>query len=523
MKSSFGFGGRQVVAARWLVAVEVALLVVLASGCAALDQDAPKVPSYAIASGAGTKLGVAFGGERGAHPGQSGFDVLATGANALLARAALADAAEQTLDLQYYSVTQDPSTELLLERVVSAAQRGVRVRILLDDIERSTRAFAERALAAEPSIQVRLFHPFLNRPWFGVGRVLEFLVDSERLNRRMHNKLWVADNAMAIFGSRNLGDAYFDDGGAGNFSDVDLLAIGPVVPDLSRGFDEYWNSASTFPISPGSAGVPEIAQRRGTGSAACSATLCRSLSDNPYLRGLENGTLSLAWGRATVAYDRPDGIKQVIGYGIQHGMSDGLGPGSTESELLFISPYFIPSREGLRHLGDMRRRGVRVALLTNSLASTDAPAAHGGYARYRADLLDDGVELYELRPEPGELHQAPHLWPRASASSLHAKVIVVDRARSVVGSLNQDPRSRLYNTESWVSIDSKELAAALARLFDEGTQAHHSFRLRMRGDALEWVTEENGREARYDSEPLASRWKRFMSSVPSVLVPEDLL
>ena len=500
-------------------------LFMLLSGCASLGDVAPRTPSYAMKASSGTVLGQSVAMQQSKHPGQSGFDVLATGQDALLARIALADAAEHTLDLQYYSVAEDSTTDLLLERIVSAAKRGVRVRMLLDDIEVSTRAFALRALAAEPGIQVRIFHPFFTPRWLGAGRLLEFLVDGQRLNRRMHNKLWVADNVMAIFGSRNLGDAYFDANGTGNFSDLDLIAAGPVVVALSDGFDEYWNSKSAIPLV--AAASEQAVEKEFDGCAAatlCSTSACCGASANAYLRRLKAAEISLMWGAADVAHDKPDAPKVVPAYGIHHGMIDeAVGEKTTESELLFISPYFIPSRDGLDHLGDMRRRGVRIAVLTNSLASTDSPAAHAGYARHRTALLALGVELFELRPEPGGTHPKLHLWGRASASSLHAKVIVIDRVRVIIGSMNQDPRSRLYNTESWVSIDSPELAPKIASLFEESTQAHHSFSLQMRSDGVEWITEEQGKEVRYKSDPLASRWRRFLNGVTSVLVPEDLL
>ena len=397
--------------------------------------------------------------------------------------------------------------------------------MLLDDIEVSTRAFALRALAAEPGIQVRIFHPFFNRRWLGVGRLLEFLVDGERLNRRMHNKLWVADNVLAIFGSRNLGDAYFDANGTGNFSDLDLMAAGPVVTALSDGFDEYWNSESAIPLV--AAAADQAFEKELDGCAAttlCSPNACCGSGANAYLHQIKAAERSLIWGAADVAYDKPDAPKVAPAYGIRHGMIDGtVGETTTASELLFISPYLIPSRDGLEHLGDMRRRGARIAVLTNSLASTDAPAAHAGYARHRTALLARGVELFELRPEPGGTHPKLHSWGRASGSSLHAKVIVIDRVRVIIGSMNQDPRSRLYNTETWVSIDSPKLAAKLANLFEESTQAHHSFSLQMRGDGVEWITEEQGKEVRFKSDPLASSWLRFLSGVTSVLVPEDLL
>lgn len=509
---------------RCLIGLAMLATMLLQLGCASLDEVMPRTASYAFKDGSRTMLGQSIAAQQSEHPGLSGFDLLVTGGDALDARIALADTAEHTLDMQYYSVAQDATTDLLLERIVSAARRGVRVRMLLDDIEVSTRAFALRALAVEPGIQVRIFHPFFNRRWIGAGRLLEFLVDGERLNRRMHNKLWVADNVLAIFGSRNLGDAYFDANGTGNFSDLDLIAAGPVVNAMSDGFDEYWNSKSAIPLAAASEQGLEEELDGCKGTTLCSTNACCGAGANAYERWSKAAEISLMWGAAVVNYDKPDASKVPPAYGIHHGMIDkAVGETTTESELLFISPYFIPSRNGLEHLGDMWRRGVRIAVLTNSLASTDAPAAHAGYARHRTALLALGVELFELRPEPGGTHPKLHLWGRASASSLHAKVIVIDRIRVVIGSMNQDPRSRLYNTESWVSIDSSELATRIANLFEESTQAHHSFSLQMRASEVEWITEEQGKRARYESDPLASRWQRFLNGVTSVLVPEDLL
>lgn len=175
-----------------------------------------------------------------------------------------------------------------------------------------------------------------------------------------------------------------------------------------------------------------------------------------------------------------------------------------------MTPYFIPSADGLLHLTEMRSRGVRVAVLTNSLASTDSPAAHAGYARHRQALLRDGVELFEMRPQPGAAHRISHRWGSASRDSLHAKIIVQDRTRAIVGSLNQDPRSRLHNTEAWIAIDSARLATELAALFDEGVDAHHSFRAHLSSSgsetSLKWHTEEKGSAVVYDIEPMVSWW-----------------
>jgi putative cardiolipin synthase len=404
---------------------------------------------------------------------------------------------------------------------------------LLDDIHAPTRLFARRASAAHPGIQVRLFNPFS----FGtssLARLVEFIFDGERLNRRMHNKLWVTDNAAAVVGSRNLGDEYFDARESANFSDVDLLAAGPIVKELSRAFDAYWNSTAAVPMEA-FAEAPDAAEgvlvRQGllAHTAAChSLPPCHWLAEDDLLRDLRSGNVPLSWARAQLNYDRPDQDKVGVTSGIEHGSIDDHPGGSrTRAELLIASPYFIPSEEGRRHLGEMRQRGVRVAVLTNSLASTDSPAAHAGYARYRAALLQKGVELYEVRPGSDVRHRLLHRWWRASPSSLHAKIIVQDRARAIVGSLNQDPRSRLHNTEAWIVLESPELAADLAALFEEGTDLRHAFKVEQiktgSMEALTWSTEDAGKTVRYDVEPMSSLWLRLWRAVLGALIPEHQL
>jgi len=511
----------------------VLALLLMVSGCANVRHDVPRVPSHAITEGDRTTVGRVFAAQAARHPGLSGFQVIAAGRAAFVTRAALADSAERTLDLQYYSVGEDLTTDLLLLRIVAAAERGVRVRILLDDIHAPTRLFARRAIAAHHGIQVRLFNPFS----FGtssLARLVEFVFDGERLNRRMHNKLWVTDNAAAVVGSRNLGDEYFDANESANFSDVDLLAAGPIVKELSRAFDAYWNSAPAVPMDA-FAEAPDAAEgvlvREGLRAltAAChSLPPCHWLAEDDLLRDLRSGNVPLSWARSQLNYDRPDQDKVGVTSGIEHGsIDDNPGGSRTRAELLIASPYFIPSEDGRRHLGEMRERGVRVAVLTNSLASTDSPAAHAGYARYRAALLREGVELYEVRPGSGVRHRLLHRWWRASPSSLHAKIIVQDRARAIVGSLNQDPRSRLHNTEAWIALESPELAADLAALFEEGTDLRHAFKLEQNktGDmeALAWKTEEDGKALRYDVEPMSSLWLRLWRGVLGALIPEHQL
>jgi putative cardiolipin synthase len=490
----------------------------------------PRVVSNAITQSDQTTLGRTFHAQAADHPGQSGFQVLSGGQAAFTLRAALVDAAERTLDLQYYSVGDDLTSHLLLHRIALAADRGVRVRILLDDAYPTTRVFAQRATAIHPSVQVRLFNPFFFGGTWNLARLVEFAFDDQRLNRRMHNKLWVADNAAAVVGSRNLGDEYFGAYEGANFNDVDLFAVGPVVRELSTAFDAYWNSASAVPLgevvqpldaSQGTA-LREALQAR---ARDCGAALpCAWVAQGGLRDALRSSALAITWARAKAVYDPPDDSKSAPITGIEHRMVADAPP-SRQSELLIVSPYFIPGEDGRRHLAEMVGRGARVAVLTNSLASTDVTAAHAAYARYRVEMLNSGVELYESRVEPGMPHRPSHRWGRISPASLHAKIVVQDRAYAIVGSLNQDPRSRLHNTEAWIEIESTELASDLADLFAEATELHHAFALELDEDRrrIGWKTEEDGKVIRYAAEPSVGFWLRVWSETLGVLVPEHLL
>ena len=506
----------------------------LTVGCATVRHDVPRLASQAISDGDRTAAGRMFTAQAEGHPTLSGFRVMAAGRTAFVARAALADIAERSLDLQYYSVGEDLTIDLLLLRIVEAADRGVRVRLLLDDYYPAARRLARQAVAAHPGIQVRVFNPFVVGGTSRIARLGEFVFDGERLNRRMHNKLWVTDNAAAVVGSRNLGDEYFDASTSSNFSDVDLLAVGPVVGELSRAFDAYWNSAAAVPAEtfaePPDAGQVDRVRKRLRELRDNCKTLppCEWLSEDKWLHELRTGAVSLSWARATVIYDEPDRAKAGVPSGIEHGwINDRPGGDRTRAELLIASPYFIPSEDGLRHLGEMHERGVRIAVLTDSLASTDSPAAHAGYARHRVAMVRMGVELYELRPAWDVQHPPSHRWRHTPPFSLHAKIVVQDRARAIVGSLNQDPRSRLHNTETWLVLESPELAAELAALFEEGTDGHHAFKVELNstGDtpALVWSTEENGKPVRYESEPMSTPLQRLWRGVLGKLIPEHLL
>ena len=521
---------------RWMLVAASVWMSVMTTGCASLYQDVPRLPSHALAVEVAvqTSLGRALSAQVAAHPGQSGFQLIANGEAAFEARVALADGAEHTLDLQYFSVGEDLTTDLILVRIIEAAQRGVRVRILLDDIHPSARRFALHAIASHAAIEVRMFNPFRFGGASSLGRLSEVIVDGGRLNRRMHNKLWVTDNVVAITGSRNLGDEYFSVGVNSNFYDVDLLATGPIVNQLSQSFDAFWNSSSAVPIDA-------ISEMHGVDAAAdvwlglnarmvgcVSVIVCEWLDKGGVLSELRSGTVLWTWANAELFYDKPGQDKSVIASGFEHGFIDDKPGGTrTASELLIMSPYFIPSEDARRHLSEMRERGVRVAVLTNALMSTDSIAAHAGYARHRSVLLREGIELYEVRPESRTRHPFIHRWGHASSASLHAKVVVKDRVRSIVGTQNQDPRSHLHNTEAWIAIDSRELAADLVALFEEGIDVQHAFKLGIRETedlkGLTWYSEVDGERVMYDAEPMSSPWRLFWRGVLGALIPEHML
>jgi len=522
---------------RRLIALACTMVVVLLiNGCATARHDVPRPRSEAWPAPAQTALGRAAQSPLAGASGSSAFHVVHSGLEALGLRAGLADAAQHTLDLQYYTMHEDATTQLLIHRVLVAARRGVRVRLLIDDLYAVGRDLELAALSATPGIEVRVFNPFLWRGAFGLSRLFELAGDLERLNRRMHNKLWIADNAAAIIGGRNLGDVYFDAGTDVNFSDMDVLAAGAVVRDLSRSFDAYWNDPMSVPIQafvsadPGPATAVAFERKLERNLQAFQdGAYARALRDSDLGARLLAGALPLVAAPAQAIYDLP-APPPARGSSPTPGVFPPRIRELIESariEIVLVSPYFIPSESGIEALGAAMRRGVRVRLLTNSLASTDVPVVHAGYANIRSRLLAEGVEVHEMRPTA--MAGQPPAWriTGSSSASLHAKAIIVDRQRVLVGSMNLDPRSRQGNTEVAVQIESVELGEQIARLFDTAMIPARAFRVRLAAHpasagALTWDAEDDGRAVQYDAEP-ASLWRRILARVLGWLVPEYLL
>ncbi|MFT5535392.1 MAG: putative cardiolipin synthase [Candidatus Paceibacteria bacterium] len=498
------------------------------SGCAALPEQVRKTPSVALATPQDTRLGQVVLASLPAGE-QSGFRLLPIGSAAFDIRIALARRAERTLDVQYYLFHGDETGRAIGRELLAAALRGVRVRILLDDIATQGQDEVLARLSAHPNFEVRVFNPFAGGRSTLLTRVLASLGDLDRVNHRMHNKLFVADNAMAITGGRNIGNEYFMQGAVSNFIDLDVFAVGAVVAPLSAVFDDFWNSDYAYPANAFAAFRLEEDEAPATRPEAVlpAVGVPRGPLDPPDHVALSSeidaGKLTLVWANARVVADSPDKVDGLSERGI-----DGTVGGrivrlmaSAQSDVTVISPYFVPGEIGMAAMQRLATRGVRMMVVTNSLAANDSALVHVGYARYRRPMLELGVHLYELR--------ATQKRPRmglfgSSHASLHAKLVMVDQRQVFIGSLNLDARSALTNTEMGLVIDSPELAAELDGLLRaDQEESVYRLRLSVRTGALEWVAKEDGVEVIHTSEPDVSRLFEFGLWLLSPFAPEELL
>ena len=500
----------------------LAFAAVMVLGCASLPPLPARTASSAFVDTTDTRLGAAIAPLAAAHPGLSGILPLADGREAFAARALLAQRAERSLDVQYYIWHGDLTGTLLLDALRSAAARGVRVRLLLDDNNTDGLDPLLLALDRVPNVEVRLFNPFAWRGWRPIG----YLTDFARLNRRMHNKSFTADNQATIVGGRNIGDEYFGAGDDFLFVDLDVLAIGPVVQDVSRDFDRYWNSASAYPVASlvdGAASPDELArQAAGLRVQPAARSYIEALRTLPFVEQLAQRSLALEWSAARLVSDDPG---KVLGTAApQSRMAVQLGAllGEPRQRVDLVSPYFVPGKETTRTLSDMARQGIHVRVLTNSLQATDVAAVHAGYAKWRRDLLEAGVSLYELRRMDDGATQQRRIGG-SSSSSLHAKTFGVDGRRIFVGSFNLDPRSIALNTEMGLVIDSAALAGQLdAKLSQDMPVQAYEVRLDANGK-LVWLERTRSGVVEHDQEPGTGVWKRAGVRVLSWLPIDWLL
>jgi putative cardiolipin synthase len=482
-----------------------------------------------------------------AHNNQSGFHLLATGSAAFTTHVALVQAAQHSLDVQYYSAGEDITGRLLLQSLLDAADRGVRIRMLVDDINRRRTDPAFAVLDQHSNIEIRVFNPFGTRDTTLLERAGNLLARFDQLNRRMHNKALVADNQVAIIGGRNLGDEYFDANPDLSFRDFDLLCAGPVVDAVSHSFDHFWTSPQTYPLKQVQSKIDSetlVATREALAQHWRDADALpagrEALHQPPLAGSLRTGRVPLFWAPAELAADTPDKLDSPADQ-TQSAPGEKLRQlaAKAQSEFLIISPYFVPMEGGVRFLSKLAQRGVKVRVLTNSLAATDVVPVHAGYARYRPALLEAGIELYEfipIRSDTGTPSPRRVQFGGSSRASLHGKAYVIDRRDVVLGSFNLDPRSVRLNTELAIVIHSPDFAERMARIFDRATAPRTSFRVTLvppgatpptptppTMPALRWVGEENGQPRTFDVEPYASFWRNAVAGAFTLLPSDDLL
>jgi cardiolipin synthase C len=514
------------------------------SGCASLPSAVDRPVSTALANPSDTLLGRTVAA-RASHAGtrnDSAFALVGSAELAFTSRMTLIQSAQKTLDLQYYAIFADDTTERMFEALRAAAARGVRIRILLDDFNTSGKNAQVLSLAFEKNIELRLFNPLPGGRSSMFARIVSNLKDVGRMQRRMHNKIFVADNAVAITGGRNLGETYFGQSAGTNFIDIDVLAAGRIARDLSRSFDQYWNNPLAYPVQSLMMAKEIAALKPATkpGGLNGQNAINPDKQDDPAattktaeMPGLPDSTdlrlLQWTWAPSVMLVDRASKIAADADSveDSQDSAVDGLLQlmAQAQTELLIVSPYFVPGQRMMRQFAELRGRGVRVRVLTNSLASNDAPAAHVGYARYRKALLGLGVELYEMHAEQqGSIRSfgSAASSTGASRASLHAKVVVMDKHLLVVGSMNLDLRSKLQNSEVAIVIRNRALSLEASRMI-EPALTQGAWRVELLDGQLLWRAPEGSALQDSRSEPAASLALRMLLGLIGPLAPDEML
>ncbi|RAS38191.1 putative cardiolipin synthase [Paraburkholderia bryophila] len=484
-----------------------------------------------------TPLHTALAPLEAAHPNQSGFRVLSSGTDALQMRIALARAATKTLDLQYYIANEDTTGKLLLGAALYAADHGVRVRMLVDDLNFKDIDQVMAGLNSHDNIEIRVFNPFGSAQQGVFERTTNLFTQIGHFTRRMHNKAMIADNQLAIVGGRNLGDEYFSASETLQFRDLDVLAAGPITADISASFDDYWNSSIAYPLrvlNQQKFDAKELDKTREDlrqhWRENADPYNAKPLNATPLATQIANDQLGLTWAPAEFKADLPEKIV--------HPSPDYVSPPmqrlaelmhDAQKDFLIISPYFVPHESGVQAAGVLTHRGVRIAVLTNSLAATDAVAVQAGYSPFRVPLLRQGVELYEFKPQQNT--------PRAgiagsrSRASLHAKTYVIDHEILVIGSMNLDPRSANLNTELALVIHSAPLANQVAQIFERAIAPEASYHVTLADAAqlaylrsigaplspLVWTDVENGQRRTYIFDPQAGLYRNALTGLFSLL------
>ncbi|RLA45822.1 MAG: phospholipase D family protein [Gammaproteobacteria bacterium] len=512
--------------------VMAALVTLALSACVSMPPNDHQISSTVLTDTDDTTMGRSVTEAVASNGGKTGVLLLNTGLGAFVARAVLAINAERSLDVQYYLLHRDLSGRLLLDQLLKAADRGVRVRLLVDDMDMAAVDLGIAVMDAHPNMEVRLFNPFArNRT-----RLVQYVSRFGSVTRRMHNKSFTADNQLSIIGGRNVGDEYFEAGAESGFADMDVLLAGPAVKEVSKSFDLYWNSALSYTAN--SLGEPVPSDATKTEAWESLQKWVTSKESSAYIQALRTSDLGRAikskeveyhWADVEIFYDHPDKISADRDQTHLH-MSRHLSPyfDDAKSEVFIISPYFVPGKRGTQKLCGLSEKGVDVRVLTNSLASTDVAVVHAGYLRYRKKLLKCGVRLYEansklvMRDANLSGYNVENRRRKKklgmSRSSLHAKMFLFDRRFTFVGSLNLDPRSITENTEIGAVIDSRVIGEELAQaMLNKVPKIAFTVTLDENGK-IRWDGYENGEPVTYTREPHTGFFKRagtqFMRILP---------
>ena len=490
-------------------------LLLLSSGCSTVSFDQPKTASQCLQNPSSTQLGKGVSKWSQKHDGLSGFYPLSQGMDALGVRLRLLELAEKSIDIQTFLMKEDSAGAVVIAGLLKAADRGVRVRFLLDDIFTSASDSHLYILNEHPNIEVRLFNPVSRRGW----SKLNLLADFKQANRRMHNKSFTVDNSVSVIGGRNIADEYFQLKINSDFIDFDIISLGPIVHDISNSFDEFWNHSRAVPIeqvvkSKSERKLKAYRDKIDLSMASLYPSVYERAFESVLLRDLFAGQVEFYKAESIILADSPDKLVNEIGPDhriVARGLSEVLE--NARSEVIFVTPYFVPGSDLVERLKKMSESAIRVVVLTNSLASTNHIAVHSAYDCYRVDLLEAGVELYELRANAAN--------DESNNLTLHSKVIVIDRRYLFIGSLNVDPRSIVINAEMGVLIDSKKLAESF--LSKESKLIDISYRVTLTDKGtLEWLGHIHGEAVLERKEPLTNQWRRFKAWFLKIL-PESQL
>lgn len=513
-----------------------ALLAVLLTSCAATLPVVERHPSQtAVAPGDAPLAQLAR--EAAPDPNASAVWPLLQGSYALDARLSMIENARTSVDLQYYLIANDSTGRVLLRALRDAARRGVRVRLLVDDLYTADTDVLLQGLAAEPNVQVRLFNPVVTPRQSSGRRLLAMALDFKRLNHRMHNKLFIADGVMAVVGGRNLADEYFLRGTASNFIDFDVLLAGNVVPELSTWFDLYWNSTAIYPLEDisrmtGDTLPPDLAReafdRTVRDEHRPDVPMAPDFFGAPaFSTGLAHHTLQFLPADARAFADSPGKIDPAHNsIGVDDTLTHRflLELSETRSDVVLFSPYFVPGKEAIERLQKLRDEKVRVRVVTNSLAVSDEPLVSLGTERHQIALLKMGVELYELSSNRLKLDHSLRNLFGSSTGRLHAKISFIDHRYTLVGSMNLDPRSSNINTEIGVRIDNPELTRMVIDVMKlDSFQGVYEVKLRKNGLGVYWRAVDPDGEEELDVDPDITLWQRLRLAILSLFVPESQL